>query len=321
VTIDPVRPAAAARAAEYCRLPRPLFTKLPFDYRIVPARARTAILSLLARLPGPDRGFPNWPIERSIDEPAAATAGRSGRATFLITHDLDTAVELDLIEPIRAFERGLGMVSSWGFVPEITWPTEDLVRTLVAESCEAYWHDIHHDGKLAYQAPEAIRMAFARVDARSPWAMELLRSFRSGQLLMSEALMAALSERFDVDLSIPDTERGGPYGAIAGCGTVIPFLIGPILEIPLSLPQDVFLEQVYRLSPDERLGLWQAKIEHVVSVGGVAVLNTHPKWVNPARPEMWAIYVRLLEWVAGRTDVTVSTPLAVRESLMGRPFP
>jgi hypothetical protein len=77
------------------------------------------------------------------------------------------------------------------------------------------------------------------------------------------------------------------------------------------MPQDVFLRSVYGLTPTECLDLWRRKLDHIVSVGGVAVLNLHPVWVNPGAPKMWAIYRTLLDEFAARTDIRVTTPSAV----------
>lgn len=310
------RPLATAATEAYAELPRPLFTRLPVDYRIVPLRLRAAVLRFLARARPVAPRFPAWPIETSLDESLAGSFPGPHRAALLLTHDVDTAGELELIAAIRAIERDVGLVSAWGFVPGSSWPTEERVRSLVAEGCEVYWHDVRHDGRLAYLPLDRIRSEFARVEEASPWAGELMRSFRSGQLLMSANLMTAVRERFDVDLSVPDTERDGPYGGTAGCGTVIPFLMGRCLEIPLSLPQDVFLRHVHGLTADEALRLWQRKVGHIAAVGGVAVLNTHPIWVNPDRPDMWDTYRAFLDWAVERGDLLVTTPSEVRRLLL-----
>src|SRR4029077_15895184 len=161
--------------------------------------------------------------------------------------------------------------SAFGFVPRASWPTEGQVTDLVADGCEVYWHDIAHDGRLPWLGKSAIRLAFERVVEGGPWALETMRAFRSGQLLMSEALLEVVAERFEVDLSLPDTERFGPYGSSAGCGTVFPFRPRGVLEIPVSLPPDPYLRNVHRLSPDAVLEVWMSKLAYIVSVGGVAV--------------------------------------------------
>src|SRR5204862_1800150 len=137
---------------------------------------------------------------------------------------------------------------------------------------------------------DVIRATIETVFTASPWARPLMRGFRAGQLLTSPTLRAVTGELFDYDLSIPDTERGGPYGYAAGCGTVYPFRVGRLVVIPLTMPQDVYLRHVYGLDAAGSLAVWQRKLEHIRTVGGVAVLNVHPVWVNPGRPDMWDAY-------------------------------
>jgi hypothetical protein len=309
------RPAATDAAERYLHLPRPLFTRLPVSYRLVPLSIRTRILRLLARIRSAEPRFPAWPIEPSIDIGVSGGGYAGRRAALVITHDVDSRPELDLIEGLRSLERRLGVVSSWGFVPDQSWPTEDQARRLVDEGCDVYWHDIGHDGRLPYLPIDDIRAAFDRVASQSPWAPTLMRAFRSGQLLASTALMDVVAERFAVDLSIPDTERDGPYGSTAGCGTVFPFRFRGVLELPLTLPQDVFLREVYGLSAEETLAAWTDKLAHVKLVGGVAVLNVHPIWANASRPDMLGAFERFVRAAAADDDLLITTPGRLSELL------
>lgn len=311
----------------YLDNPRPLFSRLPVSYRAIPLGVRARLLGILARLRArPAIEFPLWPIERSVDE-AIMRAWREaaeqdevvlnpprydGRtAALLITHDLDSAREIGFVEPLREIERRAGLPSAFGFVPELSWPTEDFARSLVAEGCEVYWHDIGHNGRLPYLGKPAIRAAFDRVSEESPWAPSLMRAFRSGQLLMSRDLFEVVAERFEVDLSLPDTERDGPYGAAAGCGTVFPFSFRNLLEIPLSMPQDVYLRQVYGLSPEDALRTWINKLAYIKSIGGVAVLNVHPIWANPTEPAMLRAFERFVGEAVGDPELLVTTPVVL----------
>lgn len=221
-----------------------------------------------------------------------------------------------MIDAIRIFERSIGLPSAWGFVPQVSWPSERLARALHEEGCEVYWHDLAHDARLPYMRVEAITAAFAEIDRRSPWARELIHSFRAGQLLVSPALMQAIGTRFVVDLSIPDTERGGPYGGTAGCGTVVPFSYRGFLEVPLTLPQDVFIRHVYGYSPSETLELWTRKLDHVVAVGGVATMVLHPAWSHP-KSDLWDVSRSFLESMMTRQDIFITTPYALARDVFG----
>jgi len=269
---------------------------------------RTRVLRVLAKARAAQPRFPAWPIEGSLDEGLASDGYAGHKAALVITHDVDSRPELALIEGIRKLEREVGAFSAWGFVPNESWPTETLARQLVDDGCELYWHDIGHNGRLPYRPIDEIRAAFDGVAVSSPWAIELMRGFRAGQLLGSQALMTVVAERFAFDMSIPDTERDGPYGSTAGCGTVFPFRLRGLVELPLTLPQDVFLREVYGLSGDAALTVWNRKLEYIKHVGGVAVLNIHPVWANPSRPEAVDPFVRFLRGVIADADILITTP-------------
>jgi hypothetical protein len=281
-----------------------------------------------------DHARPRWPHDRELDDARAATWGAIAaargvslgapswpdgrRSVLLITHDIDTAADRERIAPIRALERQVGLPSSFGFVPAASWPSQAMAADLVAEGCELYLHDLAHDGRLPYRPERAITAALQAVFDRSPWARPLMRGFRAGQLLWSPALRQAVTGLFEYDLSIPDTERGGPYGYSAGCETVFPFRLGSLLELPLTLPQDVYLRHVYERSAEESLAVWQAKLAAINSLGGVAVLNAHPIWVNPLQPDMWKAYERFLRAAAADDGLLITTPGQVVDWLSRR---
>lgn len=313
------RLSAAAAAEAYVGLPRPLFTRLPFDYRRIPEGLRSRFLAAATAFARKAPPFPMWPIEETIDVAPSGLDYSGHRFALVLTHDIDSLAELDLIEPIRAHERSLGLSTSWGFVPEGSWPSAGLAESLVDEGCQVYWHDLTHDGRIPWMPAAELRARIDAIDKRFPWA-RAITTFRSGQLLMSGPLMDAIAGRFRIDMSIPDSERGGPYGSVVGCGSVVPFRFRGLLELPMSMPQDYYLERVMGLDAGSIFDLWTAKIEHIARVGGVAVLNAHPVWINPVhqpRSAMWSMYRKFLEVTTSRHDVLVSTPDGI-ESIVAR---
>jgi hypothetical protein len=123
--------------------------------------------------------------------------------------------------------------------------------------------------------------------------------------------MQVVSERFAIDMSIPDTEHHGPYGGAAGCGTVFPFRLDGLLELPLTMPQEVYLRHVYGLSAEDALGVWLKKLGYIRSRGGLAVFNIHPIWVNQANLDMQQAFRKFLDAAATMDDVFITTPSAL----------
>ena len=319
----------------YLSGPQPLYSRLPFDYRLVPSPIRAAGLIVLERMHR-DRDvepFPRWPQEWRLDDLRATVwsdaASRLAerleapiypdghRGAVLLTHDIDSRADIEGVAALRTLERECGLPSSFGFIPRISWPDRRVVDALIDDGCEIYCHDIRHDAKLPYQQLDAMRAAFERFFDANEYARSLLRGFRSGQLLMTPGLLALVGTLFSYDLSLPDSEHGGPYGAHAGCATVHPFLVDGLLEIPLTLPQDFYLENVERYDGQQALSLWRRKLDAVLTRGGVAVLNTHPVWTNPRRPDMWAAYLGLIQTIAS-ADAWVTTPSSLYRWLLDR---
>jgi hypothetical protein len=311
---DLERPQAVSAAERYIAHPAPLFSRLPIPYRVVPLRIRTALLGTLARRGVDEAAFPRWPIERGIDAAIDPPRYRGKRAAFILTHDIDSAAELGFLDEALALDREVGIESSVGFVPYLSWPLEKLVKKLQGEGREVYWHDIRHDGRLPYMPINRIRQVFDEILAASPWANDV-RTFRAGQLLVSANLMTVVAERFAIDMSLPDTERHGPYGASAGCGTVYPFRLGGLLEVPVTMPQDVFLRHVYRYPPAKIAEIWSRKIDYIVDRGGVISLNIHPIWIGRRDPDLTSVVRELLERVVANADILPVTPLGLQAVL------
>lgn len=319
----------------YVSNPQPAFARLPFDYRRVPSPVRVLGLAVLDRLHAgaADTGYPGWPNEPRLDDlraelwaGAAARCrlrletpayGEGRRGAVLLTHDIDSRADIGGIAAIRTLERRYGLPSSVGFIPQISWPDAAVIDELIHDGCEVYCHDVRHDGKLAYKTGSAVRADFERFFREHAEVRPRLRGFRSGQLLMTSGLFGSLGDWFEYDLSLPDTEKGGPYGSRAGCATVYPFLVDDLLEIPMTMPQDFFLLKVEHLDSAEMLSVWRDKLEAVLSRGGVAVVNTHPVWTNPKRSAVWAAYTGLLEAIVA-ADAWATTPSQLRDWLMSR---
>jgi hypothetical protein len=93
-------------------------------------------------------------------------------------------------------------------------------------------------------------------------------------------------------------------------------MIRGLLELPLTMPQDVFLREVEGLSPEATLAVWEDKLRYIKKLGGVAVLNVHPVWANPGRPEMLDAFAKFVQGAAADEDLLVTTPTELRDLLV-----
>ncbi len=285
----------------------PLSARLPFHYHRLPARLRLLLARLLARASEPSP-FPRGPFEPTLDAIRWARGERiewpgGARCALLLTHDVDTARGAAAIASVAEREQALGVRSAF-FVCSDHYPLDlDLLERLERRGFEIASHGWNHDNRLAF-LPEAERVA--RLDAiaarfRPRFA---LAGFRSPSTLRTPELLRDLASRFGWDSSIPDVdlELGG------GCGTVLPFRIGALLEIPITLPLESSL--LYRgESPARVFEAWSEKLDWIRRVGGVAtaVLHTEPQlgghpellrryeeWIRRVPPDVWAATPRAL---------------------------
>jgi len=293
-------------AERYLALPRPLFTRLPVSYRLVPMALRIRLLRLLH---GEEEPAPAPPLRAGI---ATSYAGRP--MAFVLTHDVDTGAELALVPWVRRLAADRGLPSAFGFVPDASWPTEALADHLEIGGAELYWHDIRHDGRLPYLSTDDMRAAFSAVVARSPGIARRMRAFRGGQMLTSAALMDVVAERFAIDLTIPTWERG-PYGGPVGCGSAGPFPLRGLTEIPLTMTQDIFARHLPQRPARAVEALWDAELTAVRAAHGVAVLNLHPMWIGRGDRALLAVVERLLDRVADDPEILPTTPTGLLSSM------
>jgi hypothetical protein len=109
---------------------------------------------------------------------------------------------------------------------------------------------------------------------------------------------------FDYDSSYPDTDPFEPRGG--GCCSWLPFFIGNMIELPMTMPQDHTLFVILR-QPDGQA--WIDKAEFLRSRGGMVLLDTHPDYLVDAR--ISEAYRATLERYAGDEDMWAALPAEV----------
>src|SRR5207253_2090743 len=112
--------------------------------------------------------------------------------------------------------------------------------------------------------------------------------FRSPALHRNADWMPEL--RCDYDSSFPDTDPYEPQPG--GCCSLLPFFVGDVVELPITLPQDHTLFVILG-ARDART--WLDKVAWIRERGGLAVVLTHPDYVHaaPALPAPGAHEARI----------------------------
>jgi hypothetical protein len=105
---------------------------------------------------------------------------------------------------------------------------------------------------------------------------------------------------FDYDSSYTDT---GPYEPKpGGCCTWLPFTIGELVELPITLPED---HTLFELLQETDETTWIEKARFIKEKQGLALMNTHPDYM--ANPHVLPAYDRFLQ--AFKDDETAWKPL------------
>jgi hypothetical protein len=106
------------------------------------------------------------------------------------------------------------------------------------------------------------------------------------------------------DSSFPDTDPFEPQSG--GCCSILPFFIGDLVELPITLVQDHTLWEVLRR---ESIELWTEKSDWLIANGGLINLITHPDYLDtPGRIRMYDEY---LEYLAGQENGWYALPREV----------
>jgi peptidoglycan/xylan/chitin deacetylase (PgdA/CDA1 family) len=232
--------------------------------------------------------FPRWPIETALHDLYGALLSilskLAGEAVpmislwpngyswaFLLTHDVETPAGYDTIELLCDIERSAGYRSSWNFVPRNHHVVHDhVVEELWAEGFEVGVHGLHHDGR-----------DIEEFDARLPEIREFAErwrapGFRSPSTLRRWEVMARLP--FEYDATYFDTSPFEPQSG--GCCSWLPYMIGDLVELPTTLPQDHTLFEILGLDDAE---VWLAKARFLKERNGMALALTHPDYSSNER--------------------------------------
>ncbi len=256
--------------------------------------------------------FPSWPVETALHDffdlftslladvagepvPGLAPWPHGHTWALVLTHDVETAAGLAALEPVLELERGLGLRSSWNFVPRRYEVDEDRIAALVAGGFEVGVHGLYHDGRDLESLTRLQERLPAMRSAAQSWNAV---GFRSPATHRRWELMPLLG--FDYDSSSPDTDPFEPQGG--GCCTWLPFFNQDMVELPLTMPQDHTLFTILRHSDESA---WISKAEFLRAHGGLALIDTHPDYLLEDR--IMDAYRRLLERFA--TDRTAWKPL------------
>jgi len=269
---------------------------------LLPRRLQIAMRRLYARRQARTR-FPRWPIEPLLVErrraalrtelrrrggeplPMVADWPEGRRFAAILTHDVEGPAGVANVARVIEAERRHGFVSSWNFVAE-WYPIEAaLLDRVRGAGCEVGLHGIRHDCKLFESR--------ASFEAELPAIHRYLAEwnavgFRSPATHRNARWMPELGALYDS--SFPDSDPFEPQAG--GCCSILPFFLGDLVELPITLVQD---HTLWEILGQETIDLWRIKSDWVAANGGLVNLITHPDYLDtPARLRMYEEFLEHL---------------------------
>ena len=253
---------------------------LSFYYRIKPFIPRRIQISLRRRMASykRKRKMDIWPISPGAAKAPEDWTGwpEKKRFALILNHDVDTARGLKNCLKLMNIEKKLNFRSSFNFVPEDYFVPLSLRQSLNESGFEVGVHGLKHDGKLFINRKRYVIKARRINNYLKEWSAV---GFTSPSMLRNFEWMTDLEieygcSTFDTDPFEPQSE---------GMHTIFPFFVTSnithrtYVELPYTLPQDHGLFIILR---EKDNNIWKQKLDWIAENGGLALLNTHPDYMN-----------------------------------------
>jgi len=249
-----------------------------------------------------EESFPRWPVDCTVDKlaaeflRAAMLANQQTAAPFIwfwpdgmesaaiMTHDVETRAGLEFCDCLMDLNDSFGIKSSFQIIPESRYTIPPgFLKHIGDRGFEVNVHDLNHDGHLFREREEFRR----RVREINRYLREFeAQGFRSGIMYRNQQWFGDLNAEYD--MSVPNCAHLDPQSG--GCCTVMPYFVGNVLELPVSMTQDYAL---FNFLQDYSIDLWQSEIEMVREKHGLISFIVHPDYVIEEQPR--TIYRLLLQ--------------------------
>jgi hypothetical protein len=255
-----------------------------------------------------------WPIDEKASKPPERWLGwpQGKRFALVLTHDVDTAKGQEKCCQLIELEQSLGFKSSFNFVPKRYEVSSELRKYLVSNGFEVGIHGLYHDGRL-YKSRQIFEQRAKEINHYlHEWNSV---GFRSPSMQHNLDWIHDLNIEYDASTFDTDPFEPQPDGV----GTIFPFwvprnsspcssLLAPcsvssgvqpsssnlesprssrlspriasangFIELPYTLPQDFTL---FILMKEKNINIWKKKLDWLATKGGMALLNTHPDYMN-----------------------------------------
>jgi len=245
-----------------------------------------------------------WPINEQAGRIPEKWCGwpNGKRFGLVLMHDVDTARGHGKCYELMELEELMGFRSSFNFVPERYNVSPDLRHDLVQRGFEVLVHGLKHDGKLFLSRERFRKQAIKINKYLKEWQCN---GFVSPSMICKINWLHDLT--IDYDTSTFDTDPFEPEPN--GVGVIFPYWVQNgytnkgFVELPYTLPQDFTL---FVLMKEKNIDIWKRKLDWIVAKGGMALLITHPDYMNGKNAKCdieeypIAFYEELLDYIKSK---------------------
>jgi peptidoglycan/xylan/chitin deacetylase (PgdA/CDA1 family) len=265
--------------------------------------------------------FPAWPLEDGVDRllrfsalcnllaadvdeaPFAWFWPEAHHAALILTHDVESAEGLRLAIELADLEEERGLRSSFNVVGAQYDVDYGILRELGHRGFEVGLHGLYHDRSLFSSREEFERQLPGLGEAAERFGAVGFRSPATYRVLdWLEELPA------DYDCSVPHSDPYEPQPG--GCCSVWPFLLGRIVELPYTLPQD---HTLFTLLRDRSADRWLRQVDAIERRFGLIQCLSHPDPGYLGDPDKRTLYRDFLDAVAERPGLWKALPREVAD--------
>ena len=256
-----------------------------------------------------DLKFPQWPVDRTVDNVMAdllllsRRAHRVERIPFIwfwpdgatgaavVTHDVETASGRDSSATLMDIDDSFGIKAAFEVVPEKRYEVAPTyIDSIRNRGFEVAVHDLDHDGHL-FGDPKTFYERAAHINSYGKRFRA--EGFRAAVLYRNQDWYDALD--FSYDSSVPNVAHLDPQRG--GCCTVMPYFVGKLVELPVTTIQDYTL---FHILNDYSIGIWKQQTELILKSHGLINVIVHPDYSTTGRER--AVYEQFLSHLAKLRD-------------------
>jgi len=248
--------------------------------------------------------FPRWPVDTTVEDLCekllllSMTSKNVKEVPFIwfwpngasscicMTHDVETESGRAFCCALMDLNDSFGVKSSFQVIPEERYEvTPEFLQSIRSRGFEVAVHDLNHDGRLYDQHEKFLRRAQKINQYAAQWQAG---GFRAGALYRNPDWFDSLN--FSYEMSTPNVGHLDPQSG--GCCTVMPYFIGDMLEIPVTMIQDYML---FHLFNQRSIDQWKTQSELILKRNGMMTFIVHPDYI--LEEETRSVYSALLAYL------------------------